>query len=522
GGAGRATGVNIPGNIQNFRSKLWAAWDSLLNSTVYTTCAQMVVVQDVLNSKGGHNYGNYGIGGTTDQISEVASIFWSQVDNLLTDELLRAAKGSSYMKQAFEGEYPKLLRIHLDLHKKLKALDQTDTSGKPIFQDMGKSCRQFETAYLSRSLMLVLDSVREMFPEGDSSSTIAPPSVDRIDALIKTISNELSVSLVDEALTKPVARNVAKAVSLFCQKGEQMLVTGPEATQVIESPTAGQELNVNIANVVFYFCEQTRQVISNLGLSKQMSANITTALEGGQLLIKQILNPLIASITEAIEAILLTMHNEDFSMNDKTTSSNSLYMKELQKFISRAVTTYLVTFHSQQLVAQACISIASRTIELFLRNASLVRPLSDGGRKKLISDFKSVEDAVSPLCSQLSELGPVYSTLRSLKPLMLATAQEVATSPVLGQVIPYSLAITTLFSRGPPQLPSPHQSVGWSVAKLSEWLDKHTNERDRLELISGALQKYQQTVCNENQSSYDPVFPVMTQLLDKATHHLSL
>lgn len=38
------------------------------------------------------------------------------------------------MKQALEGEYPKLLRLHLDLHKKLKTLNPSDS--KQIFPSM--------------------------------------------------------------------------------------------------------------------------------------------------------------------------------------------------------------------------------------------------------------------------------------------------------------------------------------------------------------------------------------------------
>lgn len=45
--------------------------------------------------------------------------------------------------------------------------------------------------------------------------------------------SELSVSLVEEALSITIARNIGKAVQLFYQKGEQMLSVGGEATQVI-------------------------------------------------------------------------------------------------------------------------------------------------------------------------------------------------------------------------------------------------------------------------------------------------
>ena len=81
-----------------------------------------------------------------------------------------------------------------------------------------------------------------------------------------------------------------------------------------ESPKPGQELNVNIANTVFYLCQQVQSVVTNLGLNKNIAANIIPSLTCGQNLIKQILNPLVTGINQAIEAILLTMHNEYFDM----------------------------------------------------------------------------------------------------------------------------------------------------------------------------------------------------------------
>ncbi|KAK9509874.1 hypothetical protein O3M35_004771 [Rhynocoris fuscipes] len=515
GGAGRVSGINIPANIQNFRNKLWSSWENALNSSVYVMCAQMSVIQGVLNNKVNNSSGNF----VNENKSEIAMLFWAQVDDLLRKHLNAAAKSSSYMKQALEGEYPKLLRLHLDLHKKLKTLNTSDS--KQIFPSMGKCLRQFETAYLSRSVMLVLDCVREMFPEGDSATLPEPPSTDKVDAFIKNISSELSVSLVDEALTIPVAKNVSKAVSLFCQKGEQMLVNTPEATQVIESPTVSQELNVNIANIIYYMCEQIKTVLTNLGLNKNVTLSILSSVDEAQNLMQQILNPLLASILVAIESILLTMHNEDYNIKEYNGSS-SLYMRELQTFISRAVTSYLSPFHNQILVTQSCSELASKTIELFIRNASLLRPLSENGRKKLVGDFKSLEEALSPLCVHLSELGPVYSMLRSLRPLITSSPAEIASSPVLGQVIPYSLAITLLFSWGPEELPSPHQSVGWPISKLSEWLDNHPNEKDRLELLNGAFHKYELHILAENKASFHDIYPVMKSMLTAATKLVSL
>lgn len=70
--------------------------------------------------------------------------------------------------------------------------------------------------------------------------------------------------------------------------------------------------------------------------------------------------------------------------------------------------------------------------------------------------------ALAPLCSQLSELGRVYRLLRAFRPLVEAGPQQVIECSLLGDLVPHSLALTALFSRAPPELPSPHQVLAYS------------------------------------------------------------
>lgn len=65
--------------------------------------------------------------------------------------------------------------------------------------------------------------------------------------------------------------------------------------------------------------------------------------------------------------------------------------------------------------------------------------------------------AISPLCKQLSELGRTYRLLRSFRPLIETNPEDVAECNLLGELVPHSLALMSLFSRAPPELPSPHQ-----------------------------------------------------------------
>lgn len=117
---------------------------------------------------------------------------------------------------------------------------------------------------------------------------------------------------MDEGLSTVVARNVGKAIRLFCLKCEQGLVSGGEASQVIDSPTPGQQSNVVMANLLYYLATQTSRVVANLAgsLPSEGASIIASSLDGIDTLTKNILAPLLSSINDAIESIILTMHDD--------------------------------------------------------------------------------------------------------------------------------------------------------------------------------------------------------------------
>lgn len=68
----------------------------------------------------------------------------------------------------------------------------------------------------------------------------------------------------------------------------------------------------------------------------------------------------------------------------------SLYMKELQGFITRVMNDYFRHFECYDFVYESTEAIAQRAIELFIRNASLLRSLGEGGKMRLAADFAQV------------------------------------------------------------------------------------------------------------------------------------
>lgn len=507
GAPGRAA-IPSPGSSGNLRTKIWENLERLFQDTLYTQCLQIELLQRVLlehHTKGFNN---------------LSEKFWDKINALLAKVLVERAQGSSFVKQALEGEYPKFLRIFLDLSKRLK--ERSHSIG--IYGIDRNVLLPFENAYLSRSVSRLLDPVHNMF------SGEGLPTHDEIDSLIRTITNELSVSLVDDGLSTVVSRNVGKAIRLFCLKCEQSVVTGGEASQVIDSPTTGQQTNITLTNLLHYLANQTNRVIANLagGLSSEGSAIITMALKETDTLTKSVLTPLLTSISDAIESIILTMHDDpEFRETSSPLGKEigcSLYMRELQGFILRSVNTFLLPYKNQLIVAECCKTVVSRCIELFVRHACLLRPLTDFGKAKLLVDFAQMEVAVAPLCrgGQMSLLEQQqYRTLRALKTLLPLSPEEMVDRILEGQgesSVSPSLILLHLFSAAPPELASPHQSAGWSIGRLSQWMDNHPSERDRLTLCSGPLERYQLTVRQQNLPSFHPLFPQMMKLANLREH----
>ncbi|KAG7197156.1 hypothetical protein KM043_007239 [Ampulex compressa] len=456
GAPGRAA-IPSPGSSGNLRTRIWENLERLFQDVLYSQCLQIELLQGILLE---HHCKGFG---------ELSQKFWEKINSLIAKILVGRAQGSSFVKQALEGEYPKFLRIFLDLSKRLK--DRSQSIG--IYSIDHNVSLPFENAYLSRSVSRLLDPVHTMF------SGEGLPMHDEIDSLIRTITNELSVSLVDDRLSTVVARNVGKAIRLFCLKCEQGLITGGEASQ------------------------------SNQPCDSKPICRI--AFRGHN-----------TSINDAIESIILTMH-DDPEFRDTTSPLGkeivcSLYMRELQGFILRSVNMFLVPFKNQTVVTECCKAVTSRCIELFVRHACLLRPLTDFGRAKLIVDCGQMEAAVAPLCRG-GQLGlseqQQYRMLRALKALLPLSPEDMVHRVIDGEgesSVPPSLILLHLFSGAPPELASPHQSAGWSVGRLSQWMDTHTSERERLALSNGPLECYQLTIRQHNLPSFHPLFPLMKKL----------
>jgi len=532
GGPGKAS-MPGPGNMAAFRATLWANIDSLLDS-LHSHMVKMFHLQRLLCKKvDPMTHQPYISSLSTPSLVQHS---WTKITAMVKESFATAQAKSNFVRQACEGEYPKMVKLYNELWVKMKytgaqyntqvgqmeevGLASNIFTGDEMDEGLRESLTQFEHAYLARSLSRLFDPVNLMF------SGTGVPSQGEVANIFSVMSSELSIAMVEGRLLSSVTKNICKAVSLFCVKCEGCVDS--EASQVIGQPTPAQLQNVGIVNTLAVFGEGLGS-LCNQQMSVLGHQRVNTLIVAGQEVQKQMVaatEPLLDSVGDSVEAILLTVHKEDFSLEVDTNnpaSACSLYMKELQGFLERIARDFLSTFTCKEFLSTQLQPLAEKTIQRFVLQGSLVRPLGSGGAMRLASDCAQLEFALSSILGPsgqsavgptgLTALGGSYRLLRAYRSLLFLTPSDMATFPGLGSTVPYSIALHLLISRCPEILPSPAASLGWSLARYTNWLEEHQGERERLLLVQGAVEAYVAAARARQDKSYVPQYPVLIQVL---------
>ena len=528
--------ANLPssGQAVALRAALWGALDRLFER-VLAACALARVVHRVLRKrreptlhKSLHECLAVQLRCIEEQLSGGVSYagFLDWLGRALERHLAASAEASSVLKQAFEGEYPKLLRLSNDLLQRLTDAAEAgheDEEAAPVAGLLG-FLSAFEHAYLSRSLSRLFDPIELAFSAAGSPSV---PSAEEVANVVRTVASELTfASAADRDLLTKVMRNVTKAVLFLCTKCEALVCVDGSASQVLGPPTDGQATNVNIVNMLLDLRAQLERTLEQLQLPSDLLNSARGCLQHVAALMSSALQPLLHSVGDSLESIVLTMHQEDFGLPAPAheTAACSLYMRELQEFVARAAAQYLAAFRCADFLTEQLRPTVQRLLDLFLIQACLVRPLGEGGKLRLAADCAQLELAVSPLCRRVQDLGLQYRRLRAFRPLLFLTPEHMLASasvarvgqvPTLDAPLPASLILHLLFARAPPELRSPHQAAGWSLSRYSHWLLEHCADQERLEFVRGALQSYENVVRQQGLKNYASVYPIMLQLMQR-------
>lgn len=356
------------------------------------------------------------------------------------------------------------------------------------------------------------------------------PTEENLNNFMRLAASALNAALVEDQLLELVANVVMSCNKELTNRLEAHVKLGTDASQIYDVPNAAQVQNVLIANLLHHHEQNLVTFVADLQKTGQGGGGsvgrgrvceaLAESLENGRKLSLAIFQQLVDAINSSISDILVSMHREPaLNTNEsKGGAAASLYMKELNEFLTRVSAAHLKPFANLEMRMSFGKEMASRCVELFIRNAAILRPLTETGRRRIKVDAQFLEaTALKPLVENVAAIGRPFRTLRAFQSVVTMSVEELAEqslevdTPVAADVI-----LLMMFSFAGNELLSPHVTAGWTVEKLLKWLEGHREERDRLELVSGALLKYRNDIRKKNVSQYDPVYPVISKCLERA------
>ncbi|EDW78116.1 uncharacterized protein Dwil_GK24828 [Drosophila willistoni] len=479
---------------QNFRAKFWKSLHWLLYDEFFETCTQINLLKASLEQINQFGY--------TSVSSEqcIPQRFWQRVQQLLRKSFDECPQ---HVQQTLQEGLSKLLTSARGLEQRLNFEFQFDNElFAPLEVGYVGKCAQNMKACLAG---------------------VDLPGNETVDNFIRVASTELSAALIDTRLSNAIANVFIACGKELCTKLEAQIKLGADSKQVVDLPNLQQQQNTQLANVLYYYKDSVRRMLSDLQLQFEKTPgeskeNIARSLEQADLLIGTILQQIMESIITTISIILLSMHREPGLNTERLpTTGSSMYMKELQEFISRCWVHHIDLFDDKEMINKCGHELANRCIELFLHNICIIRPVSGAGRQRLKQDCQHMELALKPICQNLAELGKPSRLLRAMSLLIVQTPEELIKQTVgEDSLVPSYIILLLLFGHAGSDLQSPHTTANWSNERLVEWLDGHTAEREKLELISGALQRYRDNARRKNIQQYDEVYPMMVDYFEQA------
>lgn len=218
-----------------------------------------------------------------------------------------------------------------------------------------------------------------------------------------------------------VVINVCKSIQMYANKSEQVINSlnfdlsknsvNLSSQQDTSSATSQsifdqqiQAKNLDYVNVTHDLHEQLRLMFENdYKLSQRLQTKLASSLKALPTFEENVISPFVASVSEYIVAIMLTMHQEDFG---ETGQPFSLYMRELQQVLQRVCRDYLSLYNCKSILNPFMNQLAVKCIDLFIRHASILRPVSDAARARLVKDSQQLESIIQTiLCPKLTDLG---------------------------------------------------------------------------------------------------------------------
>ena len=369
-----------------------------------------------------------------------------------------------------------------------------------------RALQRFEKAYIQS----LLDRIQE--PLRRALSGRSNQMAEEMGLVCKHVSMQIDVARNNPLLVTATIDCLTQVIDLFCSQMQEKQVKTEEAYHVLEKANSGQLQNGLLFNAAFRLYDTLAT------LSRKAPAKLQDQLQG--LVAKLydactcVLDPQFQKQTILVERILLTLHNTDYSTTSAAPGEReaSRFLQILRKQVQSFCTVILPLYTPCALIDERSISLAQRIFQYFVRQAALIRPLSDSGKMRLAGDMAQLESAVTPLVIP-KNVGESYHQLRSFKSFIFLEASGIPESLEIIKLLPVDV-LHHLLTRGSREIKSPHEHLGWTLAKYSAWLDTAAPSQV-YPVLQKCLNNYAQQIDQRGEKEYDPVYPLILSLLSR-------
>ncbi|EEY61333.1 conserved oligomeric Golgi complex subunit 5, putative [Phytophthora infestans T30-4] len=454
--------------------------------------------------------------------------FW-EVTCALVRELFASTLGySTAVKSVLIAEYPRMreqaTRVLHELFASTKqSAELTPIAGCPAERtQLLDSMAPLYDAFIERAYRRMSNPIQLMFPQS-SNFHASPPGRSDMQTLSRTIFSELEHAGQDPVLLDGTLQQVRKAVSLFCSNVKRIMYQGKAAASTMPSfaRTPAQAHNVGLMNVLSLLDDAVEEIVNRTetaaahnGTQTGAATNVPSAADTvatgvvsskeAKALCTKILIPCremigdlkfallgfyLQALAALLENIFAKMHEESFgdqsaaarvaTSGDAPRSSGgvrpsqglsgSKYMQEFCNTFAIILDEHLRRLPVAVFATKCLEDFVERLISVFIRHASLLRPLTENGKLRLADDMAQLELRLEHIVP-LRNVGAVYEELRAFRHMIFLGNSEILRDPTIDRIRP-SNVWHHLTSRAPPELQLPHQMKHWTASKYIEWLD---------------------------------------------------
>jgi len=463
--------------------------------------------------------------------------FWFNICVAIGSEFTTTAQESKFVNFVFVSQFAKLHDCFDEIFSRV----QTNTSEAPqvameggassvgsvhggsssvvlgVYGDdmrkaLMKTLRVFLAGYQKRTLTRLSEMVQNMF----SSRQRIPPSITEVTRFINTIYEILEAVHESSLELQIVAADVvSKAAIQFANAVEGMIDTRKGVSlsthRARDEGTSGNTDPQKQNSALFALIGHLDKGISSSQLNRtvpNLSPKALKVMSKAWATLRSMCNEILSMFVEAVLAEmaspLAAMHDEKFDIQAPSGSQHgSRYMQrfryQVDYFLKHVLSLYQTprTTLERRRDIQAHLEVLSaKLVNYFVRFASLLYPVSDHGKHKVLGDIAQLEDVLHALLPEnMHENFAPYVTLRFFKEVIFTETPELqkyATGE--GKVglrkIDRLVLVHLLLSRhNSPKgsIPMPHAVLGFTLEKYSKKIDARVDVFEMLHEVATNL-----------------------------------